>query len=162
MDIKSVYCNNCGIKGHLYKECKKPVISCGNIIFRIDDEESKILMINRKDSLCYIDFLRGKYNLHDIDYLLHLCNHFSISEKENIIRYSFDELWRKLWVLEDKNIKSHIKHEYKKGKEKFEKLKKGTIIGNDDGKIIYAPFDETVLIMPTKRLFLLHRRLTKC
>ena len=35
----------------------------------------------------------------------------------------------------------------------FEKIKKGTIIGNDDGKIIYAPFDETILIMPTKRLF---------
>ena len=35
----------------------------------------------------------------------------------------------------------------------FEKIKKGTIIGYDDGEIIYAPFDETVLIMPTKRLF---------
>ena len=35
----------------------------------------------------------------------------------------------------------------------FEKIKKGTIIGNDDGESIYAPFDETILIMPTKRLF---------
>ena len=33
----------------------------------------------------------------------------------------------------------------------FEKIKKGTKIGIDDNKIIYAPFDETVLIMPTKR-----------
>ncbi len=33
----------------------------------------------------------------------------------------------------------------------FEKLKKGTIIATDDKEIIYAPFEETVLIMPTKR-----------
>ena len=50
MDIKSIYCNNCGIKGHLYKDCKRPVLSCGNIIFRLDKEEPEILMIQRKDS----------------------------------------------------------------------------------------------------------------
>ena len=33
----------------------------------------------------------------------------------------------------------------------FEKLKKGTIIARDGNKIITAPFDETFLIMPTKR-----------
>jgi len=126
-----MYCNNCGIEGHTYFQCRNPIMSYGVIIFKKENDIIKILMINRKDSLCYIDFLRGKYNLHDIDYLLHLCNHFSISEKENIIRYTFDELWRKLWVLEDKNIKSHIKNEYKKGKDKFEKLKKGIVINNE-------------------------------
>jgi succinylglutamate desuccinylase len=35
----------------------------------------------------------------------------------------------------------------------FEVLKKGTVIGQDDEKFIYAPYDETILIMPTKRLF---------
>ena len=35
----------------------------------------------------------------------------------------------------------------------FEKIKKGSIIGKDDDKIIYAPYENTILIMPTKRLF---------
>lgn len=35
----------------------------------------------------------------------------------------------------------------------FDILKKGDIIGQDDQKFIYAPYDETILIMPTKRLF---------
>ena len=35
----------------------------------------------------------------------------------------------------------------------FDKLKRGAIIGFDGDKTIYAPFEETVLIMPTKRLF---------
>ena len=50
------YCNNCGLKGHLYKECLNPVMSFGHIIFNKDN--NKILMIQRKDSLCYIEFLR--------------------------------------------------------------------------------------------------------
>ena len=35
----------------------------------------------------------------------------------------------------------------------FEKLKKGTLIGKDNQEDIYAPFEETILIMPSKRLF---------
>ena len=64
MEQRIIYCNNCGLKGHLYKDCKKPVISCGNIIFRTDKNEPQILMIQRKDSLCYIEFLRGKNSIY--------------------------------------------------------------------------------------------------
>ncbi len=35
----------------------------------------------------------------------------------------------------------------------FDKLEKGAVIGLDGDKTIYAPFEETILIMPTKRLF---------
>lgn len=35
----------------------------------------------------------------------------------------------------------------------FDKLEKGAVIGFDGDKTIYAPFEETILIMPTKRLF---------
>ena len=57
-----MYCNNCGKKGHMYKDCKYPVTSCGNIIYSDDSKEPRVLMIQRKDSLCYIDFVRGKYD----------------------------------------------------------------------------------------------------
>ena len=36
-------------------------ISYGVILIKKEENENKILMINRKDSLCYIDFIRGKY-----------------------------------------------------------------------------------------------------
>ncbi len=35
----------------------------------------------------------------------------------------------------------------------FETLKKGVLIGKDDDEEVYAPFEETILIMPSKRLF---------
>ena len=47
-----MYCNNCGILGHTYSQCKNPIMSYG--IIAINPENNKILMINRKDSLCYI------------------------------------------------------------------------------------------------------------
>ena len=125
MDPKLVYCNNCGIKGHLYKDCRKPVISCGNIIIRKDKEEPKILMIQRKDSLCYIEFIRGKYDIYNINYIQILINKCTLEEKDNLQKYNFDELWKKLWLINDEEIKFKIKNDYIKGKEKFEKLKEG-------------------------------------
>ena len=58
----NVYCNNCGNKGHIYKHCKFPVLSYGIICFTND---KYILMIQRKDSINYIEFLRGKYKVDD-------------------------------------------------------------------------------------------------
>ena len=50
-----VYCNNCGNEGHLYRQCRLPVLSYGIICI---NSENKILMIRRKDSLSYLEFLR--------------------------------------------------------------------------------------------------------
>jgi len=120
-----IYCNNCGLKGHMYKDCKQPVLSCGNLIFRKDTEEPKILMIQRKDSLCYIEFIRGKYDIYNINYIQILINKCTLEEKDNLQKYNFDELWKKLWLINDEEIKFKIKNDYIKGKEKFEKLKEG-------------------------------------
>ena len=56
------YCNNCGNFGHIYKHCRHPILSYGIILY--DDsipDNIKIVMIERKDSISYIEFLRGKY-----------------------------------------------------------------------------------------------------
>ena len=42
---------------------------------------------------------------------------------------------------------------FEKNWQGFDKLTKDSVIGKDGDKIIYAPFEETILIMPTKRLF---------
>ncbi len=36
-----VYCNNCGYIGHLYRDCKFPVLSYGVIIFRDDKQQDE-------------------------------------------------------------------------------------------------------------------------
>ena len=52
--MSELICNNCGLRGHVYKDCKAPITSYGNIIYKLVDSIPYILMIQRKDSLCYI------------------------------------------------------------------------------------------------------------
>lgn len=125
----NVICNNCSKIGHTFSECVEPVNSYGIIIFRYILDKPEILMINRKNSLCYIEFIRGKYNINNPRYILVLFNKFSMKEKENIMNKSFDELWMNLWLLDNLNNQKYEK-DYTKSKEKFNKLKKGVIHNN--------------------------------
>ena len=66
------FCNNCGKIGHLFHQCKIPITSIGIIAFRIKDNKIEYLLIRRKDSISFVDFLRGKYNLNNKYYILKL------------------------------------------------------------------------------------------
>ena len=59
------FCNNCGKQGHLYHHCKRPIMSLGIIAFRKVNGQRQFLMICRKNSLGFVDFMRGKYKLHN-------------------------------------------------------------------------------------------------
>ena len=50
-------------------------------------------MIQRKDSICYIEFLRGKYKLDNISYIKNLLNRCSVEERHLLSIHKFDELW---------------------------------------------------------------------
>lgn len=127
----NIYCNNCGIKGHVFKDCLSPILSCGVILCKKYKDIYKVLMINRKDSLCYIDFLRGKYNLMDMSYIQLLINKITIDEKNRLLIHSFDELWKLLWNISELSEEIKSKNDYKDGKRKYESLKKGFYRGKD-------------------------------
>jgi len=124
MDHKSVYCNNCGVKGHLYRDCKNPVSSYGNIIYKIENDEPKILMIQRKDSLCYIEFIRGKYDLYNSKYIQILINKCSLIEKQKLLNKSFNDLWKELWLISDDNNYDN-NNDYIKAYHKYKKIYDG-------------------------------------
>jgi len=122
-------CRNCGKSGHLQNKCKQPIISCGNILFRKDDNEYKILMVLRKDSICYIELLRGKYNYNDKKYIQVLIDNCSLEEKEKLKNIEFSVLWKELWMIDsDEYLKSN---DYKKASIKFNRLRKGYSNNND-------------------------------
>ena len=114
------FCNNCGKTGHLFQNCKKPIISTGIINFKKDNENIYFLLICRKDTLGYVDFLRGKYSLNDKTQLLNLFNEMTVMEKQKIINNNFNFLWSELW---GNFIGNQYKSEEKNSKEKFNKLK---------------------------------------
>ena len=121
------YCNNCGNYGHLYKNCRHPILSYGIILYHKCKEtnEIKIVMIERKDSLSYIEFLRGKYSsIYNLDYLKLLFSRMSSTEIERICNNDFDTLWNDLWIHTE-TINYRIKKEYLKSKNSFNNIKKG-------------------------------------
>ena len=123
------YCNNCGKTGHQYHQCKLPIISIGIIAFRRSSEGLQILMIRRKNTLGYMDFMRGKYSIYNKEYLLNLLKEMTIEEKEDIKKNDFQVLWQKLW--NETNISEQYKNEEEISKEKFNALKSGIMIQNE-------------------------------
>ena len=91
-------CNNCGNSGHQYYQCRLPITSYGLIVFRhTKDAGPQYLMIRRKDSFGYIDFLCGHYQLNNIFHLKTIIDEMSIAEKERILCEPFPKLWRQFW-----------------------------------------------------------------
>lgn len=121
-------CGNCGKLGHNFHQCKMPVISLGIVAFKQSaDGDFRFLMIRRKDTLGFMDFMRGKYSIYNKEYLLNLLNEMTIHEKESLLKRGFSELWSGLWC-DLWSIKSvqYIQEE-KSSRDKFESLNSGVI-----------------------------------
>ena len=113
------FCNNCGKTGHQFHSCKHPITSVGLISFRMFNNKLQYLMIRRKHSLGFVEFMRGKYPLYNYNYLLNIFNEMSVYEKEKIRNSSFDELWNYLW---GENVGIQYRGEEKTSREKYESL----------------------------------------
>ena len=94
-----MYCNNCGGKGHLFRMCKDPVLSCGILLLDkpklpVTPDKTNILMIRRKDSISFTEFIRGKYSIQDKEYIHTLIKNMTIKEQALIATEPFEVLWK--------------------------------------------------------------------
>lgn len=105
-------CTNCGKKGHSTKRCIKPITSYGVIAYCKHEGKKKYLLIRRKHSLGYIEFIRGRYFPDDLDTLTLLLKQMSDSEKQLLLKYDFHELWCKLWG--ESKIKNNFEYDISK------------------------------------------------
>ena len=87
------FCNNCGKSGHIFNQCKLPIMSSGVIAFRIHPTTKQIeyLMICRKDTLGYMDFLRGKFSVYQKYYILNMIKQMTVSEKTRLKSRALNE-----------------------------------------------------------------------
>ena len=118
--LDSIICGNCNKTGHYYKNCPEPLSSYGLICYRKINNEYKIILVRRKDTIGYIEFLRGKYELNDLPYIKKLFNLMTNNEKQRILHVrDFDKLRDILGLTRKTNV---YKAEYDAAKSKFEKL----------------------------------------
>jgi 8-oxo-dGTP pyrophosphatase MutT (NUDIX family) len=110
-------------------QCKLPITSYGVIVFRINNNTLNYLMIRRKNSFGYIDFIKGKYSLNNIEQIQNNIDEMSIYEKTILGSQPFDFLWRQLWT-ENTNLSNYKNEEYICSK-KFDSIKNGVMIDNN-------------------------------
>jgi 8-oxo-dGTP pyrophosphatase MutT (NUDIX family) len=123
------YCNNCCKSGHAYHQCKNPITSIGAIAFRIKNGQFQYLMICRKDTLGFIDFMRGKYSIYNKKYLINMFKQMTNLEKERILKLDFNELWKGIWGAN--SLSKHYKSEECISRDKFVALKSGIMDKNN-------------------------------
>ncbi len=125
----STLCNNCGKQGHMLHQCKLPITSYGIILFRSSTNGLQFLMINRKDSFGYIDFVRGKYSINDVTHTQNIIDEMSDGEKGRILSEPFTRLWRSMWgdVLNAQKYRS----EESSSTKKFEQLSNGFTVDGE-------------------------------
>lgn len=133
---RNTFCNNCGKLGHLFHQCKIPITSIGVISIRKNSNTSntEVLLVCRKDTLSFVDFMRGKYNLDDKTFILNLFNKMTTRERQFILDNEFSILWNYLW---GNNNVNQYKNEEKMSRIKFNELKSGYTFNN----ISYNMFD---------------------
>lgn len=125
-------CNNCGRQGHLFHQCKLPITSYGIILTRATPVGNEYLMIRRKDSFGYIDFVRGKYSTYNIYQLQNVINEMSLAEKERLLVEPFHNLWNQMW---GENTRFQYKNEEFSSLKKYELFKEGIHIDNKRVKL---------------------------
>lgn len=95
-----------------------PVTSHGIIAFRVEEtldptrvlaenetsitgfEEAKqlqFLLIQRRDSLGFVEMMKGKYPLDDYTYIMTQLKGFTKQERQRFLTLTFDELWNGMW-----------------------------------------------------------------
>lgn len=81
----------------------------------------KFLLVNRRHSLNYIDFIRGNYNINELDKINKICALMSIDEINMIKNNNFNTLWYNLWLKN--SYKKKYLEEMNSSKNKFNHLK---------------------------------------
>jgi len=100
----------------------------GVIVFRHGESIERpieYLMICRKDTLGFIDFMRGKYSVYNREYILNMMKQMTEAEKNMLRTCEFDELWTSIWGNEE--ISNQYKMEEIVSRDKFNTLRHGIL-----------------------------------
>ncbi len=92
---------------------KQPITSVGIITFTLNKHtrEIKYLMIQRKHSVGFVDFVRGKYVLHNKVQIVSLLEVMTEAEHLRLVTEDFGTLWREMWgCTEDVAAREKLEH----------------------------------------------------
>ena len=146
-NIKNIFSNNINYVNY-YDFDNNYNLNISNIFkFNKYNKMIQFLLVKRKHSLNYIDFIKGKYDINKINDILNMLNYMSKNEVDNIKNLTFNELWNNLW---DKTANSKIyNNEMLLSRDKFNTLKLNGIM--DEIINISTPYDTPEWEIPKGR-----------
>ena len=135
------------MSGHIFRQCVEPVSSYGVLVFRWVGRSSiwtptselcrdnrspnglvnivpEVLMIQRKDSLGFMDIMRGKYKLNEPEYIKKQLRGMTLKERNRLLNDSFEDIWHDLWGS-DMESSQRYAHDRIQSKQKFTELRAG-------------------------------------
>ena len=139
----SKQCLNCGQVGHVYRHCPSPLTSYGILLFRRRPAASnattaaagdapppppptiEYLMICRRHSFGYVEFVRVNFDLRDEPYIRQLMSEMTKDERAKLRVKPFRQLWTDLW----QNTHTHPRYanEYTRAEKRFEILRQSSL-----------------------------------
>lgn len=148
MKMNKTYCNNCNSNTHSFNQCPDPITSFGLVCVHLNrnptikgkkkqlkyiDDNIRYLMIRKRNSFTYIEFMRAKYDLLKPEYIQKLFNHMSMYEKELVQKNKFNYLWNNLWCIKKNGMTNpKNKSDFYKGIIKYNILQNGYFCNEDN------------------------------
>lgn len=122
-------CINCGKKGHKFRHCSNPIQSYGVACFiqngqltepnpSLPENEWLCIGIQRRHTYSYVDYIRGKYSIHNTEYQTVLLERMTQSELQTISESSFDTMWENLWMEKEFPNQCKQSHTFKENARK--------------------------------------------
>ena len=93
------------------------------MLFSKINQNITFLMIRRKHTLGYIEFIRGRYRPDNLDGIIFLFQQMTQDEINKLGKFTFDELWNEFWGGVGGDKKNSYEQEYQQSKNYFTKLK---------------------------------------
>ena len=108
-------CTNCGLTGHIFRNCLSPITSYGLIAVRylndnnvkslfsntnnLDNGNQSIqyLLIQRRISISFCEFIVGKSSLDNDTHIGVLLRGMTKHEQNVLLSSTFEEIWSYLW-----------------------------------------------------------------
>lgn len=80
------------------KHSWKAVKSCGIVLIREKNHRKEYLMVCRRNTFAFADYIIGKYKDGDLKYIIQLVLYMTFGERKSIRTETFESCWNKMYV----------------------------------------------------------------
>ena len=92
------------------------------LVTGMENQNLEFLLIQRRDSLGFIELMRGRYKVNDIDYIRLHIGGITAEERKKYSEGPFEVLWSGMWGLDHSHL---YRNEYEISKNKWEQIHAG-------------------------------------